>query len=91
MMMFSQKKANPNFEFKTSCNLIDRQRLSKSFSETQIIYIPVIASKILKSKDDFDLPLKGIALGNGVTDPMSYLPEIASTAYNLGLIDYTER
>jgi carboxypeptidase C (cathepsin A) len=51
-------------------------------------YVPAIADKwILKAKFTA-IDLKGIAIGDGFTDPYNVMVEMPGYGYNLGLIDY---
>jgi vitellogenic carboxypeptidase-like protein len=57
-------------------------------------YVPCIADKILTENDKggkINIPLTGISIGDGFTDPMTVMAEVGMFAYNLGLIDYNER
>lgn len=59
-------------------------------------YVPCIASKILeenaqKNQNKIQIPLKGISIGDGFTDPLTIMSEVGMFSYNLGLIDYNER
>lgn len=59
-------------------------------------YVPCIADKILKENDKKEnnkitIPLKGISIGDGFTDPLTIMSEVGMFSYNLGLIDYNER
>jgi vitellogenic carboxypeptidase-like protein len=57
-------------------------------------YVPAIAEKIKKEQQDnngFLTGLRGIAIGDGFTNPHAILTEVGEYAYNLGLIDYQER
>eukprot|EP00828_Plagiopyla_frontata_P034711 TRINITY_DN4523_c0_g1_i4.p1 TRINITY_DN4523_c0_g1~~TRINITY_DN4523_c0_g1_i4.p1 ORF type:complete len:428 (-),score=45.91 TRINITY_DN4523_c0_g1_i4:61-1344(-) len=60
-------------------------------------YIPNIAANILQynklsvNPSSLKLNLKGIAYGNGFTDPVTIASEYGSYAYNLGLIDFNQR
>jgi hypothetical protein len=37
------------------------------------------------------IPLKGIGIGDGFTDPLTIMKEMPSFGFNMGLIDYQER
>ena len=52
-------------------------------------YIPAFAYKILKENEGSgtSIPLKGIAIGDGLTDPCSQVETGPRAAYDLGLID----
>lgn len=57
-------------------------------------YAPAIGEKILreaKLNKGFLTGLKGIAIGDGFTNPGSTLSMMGEYAYNFGLIDYQER
>jgi vitellogenic carboxypeptidase-like protein len=57
-------------------------------------YVPCIAHKILtenENQKDILIPLKGISIGDGFTDPLTIMGEVGLFSYNLGLIDYNER
>jgi vitellogenic carboxypeptidase-like protein len=52
-------------------------------------YVPYIASHILQQGSV--IPLKGIGIGNGISDPVLQVWTYADQAYNLGLIDDIQR
>eukprot|EP00178_Gracilaria_changii_P027583 TRINITY_DN8909_c0_g1_i1.p1 TRINITY_DN8909_c0_g1~~TRINITY_DN8909_c0_g1_i1.p1 ORF type:complete len:186 (-),score=1.00 TRINITY_DN8909_c0_g1_i1:381-938(-) len=57
-------------------------------------YSPAISKKILeeaKNNNGFLKGLKGVAIGDGFTDPFSTLRNMGEYAYNFGLLDYQER
>ena len=56
-------------------------------------YVPCIASRILLENDKgkTQIPLRGVGVGDGFTDPMVIMSEVGMFSYNLGLIDYSER
>jgi carboxypeptidase C (cathepsin A) len=54
-------------------------------------FVPSIATTILANKNIFDVPLKGIGIADGITDPISIVREMPNYAFNMGLIDYQER
>ncbi len=54
-------------------------------------YAPAIGEKILREAQDnkgFLTGLKGIAIGDGFTNPFSTLSMMGEYAYNFGLLDY---
>ena len=60
-------------------------------------YVPMIARKILQENANVSttkniaIPLKGVSIGDGFTDPVTIMSEVGMFSYNLGLIDYNER
>ncbi|KAJ6242173.1 carboxypeptidase y [Anaeramoeba flamelloides] len=52
-------------------------------------YIPAIGSKIIKSGNK--LNLKGIGIGDGLTDPINQIPSYSEYAYATGLIDLKQK
>jgi len=50
-------------------------------------YVPSIAEAALKSTK-ISIPLKGIGIGDGFTDPLAVISEMPGFGYNLGLTDY---
>jgi len=52
-------------------------------------YVPYIASHILKQGSV--IPLKGIGIGNGISDPAVQVVTYDAQSYNLGLIDEFQR
>lgn len=57
-------------------------------------YIPSIAQKILEynnGKPTLQIPLKGVGIGDGFTDPEHQLAENALFAFTLGLVDDVQR
>jgi vitellogenic carboxypeptidase-like protein len=56
-------------------------------------YVPAIGAKIVREKlnGGFLKGLKGVAIGDGFTDPFHILAEVGGFAFNFGLIDYQER
>jgi len=53
-------------------------------------YIPAIAYRIMQQGSSV-INLKGVAIGDGFTDPESMLPEYADYLFNLGLLDENQR
>jgi len=49
-------------------------------------YVPAIAYYLVNSATDVDLNLKGIAIGNGLTDPFAQYPAYATFSYENDLI-----
>ena len=49
-------------------------------------YIPAIAYELLNDSKDVELNLKGIAIGNGLTDPFAQYPAYATFSYENDLI-----
>ena len=49
-------------------------------------YVPAIAYYLLTTATDVELNLKGIAIGNGLTDPFAQYPAYASFSYENNLI-----
>ena len=57
-------------------------------------YVPCMAAEILTQNLEgkgIHVPLKGISIGDGFTDPLTVMSEVGMFSYNLGLIDYNER
>jgi vitellogenic carboxypeptidase-like protein len=57
-------------------------------------YAPAIGEKILREAQDNNATitgLKGVAIGDGFTNPSAILSQMGEYAYNLGLLDYQER
>lgn len=57
-------------------------------------YIPSIASRIVESNQESPevvIPLKGVGIGDGWTDPINQLPLNDIFGYSLGLLDDVER
>jgi len=52
-------------------------------------YVPAIAYELLTEATDVPLNLKGIAIGNGLTDPFAQYPEYAKFSYENKLISKT--
>lgn len=50
-------------------------------------YVPAIAYHLLTAATDVPLNLKGIAIGNGLTDPFAQYPAYATFSYENGLVD----
>jgi len=49
-------------------------------------YVPAIAYYLANTATDVNLKLKGIAIGNGLTDPYQQYPAYAKFSYENGLI-----
>jgi len=50
-------------------------------------YIPFIAKHVLENKNTVDIPLQGLAIGNGIYDPYIQFRSAPTYAFNLGIID----
>eukprot|EP01119_Soliformovum_irregulare_P019398 TRINITY_DN612_c0_g1_i1.p1 TRINITY_DN612_c0_g1~~TRINITY_DN612_c0_g1_i1.p1 ORF type:complete len:443 (-),score=117.82 TRINITY_DN612_c0_g1_i1:41-1369(-) len=57
-------------------------------------YIPAFADRVIHGNQNnqglFEIPLKGIAIGNGWVDPYYQYPQYNEFAYKYGLIDWAE-
>ena len=54
-------------------------------------YIPVIAATIVERGLTEHFHLAGVAIGNGLTEPMAMATTMADSYYSLGLIDGSQR
>lgn len=57
-------------------------------------YIPSVSKGILEhnaKSNVFEIPLKGIGIGDGWTDPVNQLHNYDLYAFSLGLVDYVGR
>lgn len=57
-------------------------------------YVPSIALYILQQNEGTntnEIPLRGIGVGDGFTNPVSIMSQLGMFGYNLGLIDMQER
>lgn len=52
-------------------------------------YIPAIGYYLMFNQTDLELDLKGLAIGNGLVDPILQYPEYATFSYENGLIGKT--
>lgn len=53
-------------------------------------YVPAIAQAIISDKNN-KIPLKGVGIGDGFTDPLTIMKEMPNFGFSMGLIDYQER
>merc|ERR1719295_385427 len=53
-------------------------------------YIPFIAKHIIEAHNNVDIPLAGLAIGNGIYDPYIQFPSAPKYAHNLGILDEYE-
>ncbi|XP_010554424.1 PREDICTED: serine carboxypeptidase-like 50 [Tarenaya hassleriana] len=54
-------------------------------------YVPAIGYYILKERPDGPVNLKGLAIGNGLTDPVPQVRTFAVNAYYMGLVNAKQR
>lgn len=58
-------------------------------------YVPSFGQALLKhnldEKTTFKFPIKGIAIGDGFTDPQALTAELGAFGYNLGFLTFQER
>lgn len=52
-------------------------------------YIPAIGYYLLNEQSDLQLNLKGLAIGNGLVDPIMQYPQYSTFSYENGLIGHT--
>ena len=53
-------------------------------------YIPFIAKHVLETKNINNIPLAGLAIGNGIYDPYIQFRSGPEYAFNLGILDKQE-
>merc|ERR1712038_1244804 len=54
-------------------------------------YLPAIAYHIMQQGNKTNINLKGVAIGDGFTDPETMLPAYAPYLFNLGMLDENQR